>query len=576
MNNRDYWKKRFIAIENQNTEKTIKYFENLEKQFKQANKKIEAELSTWYRRFAVNNNITLPEAKRLLNSNELKELKWDVNDYIKHGKENAINQKWLKELENASSKKHITRLEALKLQLQQQVEVLYGNQLDDFDKLSRDVYHDNYYHTAFEIQKGFNVGYDLQGYNERQLEKVLNGTWGADGSNFSNRIWKHKAELLNTLNNEITLNIIKGKSPDDAIKNIAKQFNVSKNKAGRLVMTESAYISSLAQKDCYKELDVERYEIVATLDSHTSHICQDLDGEVFKMSEYESGVTAPPFHPYCRSCTCPYFDDDYGERIARDENGEKYFVPSNMKYHDWYKKFVNHDKKIDLQLLNKDDVLKVANNIKNWKKYANEIKSKYDIEIDTSVFDLNLDTVKSSFIGVEKMIKEYPEIKQYIKVLGVTDKYVMSSSFEGALLFNKTLYSNSVDDLIEFCNQASNQKLLIPNCTPEAMGVHEGTHFLERHLIEINKSYSNKRTAWNDYLESKDIVLTACYNVKKKSLNYLTDEKLRSSISIYASDNYSDSLAESFADVFANSNNAKELSKEVKKLTLERLKRGKL
>ena len=402
MNNRDYWKKRFIAIENQNTEKTVKYFENLEKQFKQANKKIEAELSTWYRRFAVNNNITLPEAKRLLNSNELKELKWDVNDYIKHGKENAINQKWLKELENASSKKHRTRLEALKLQLQQQVEVLYGNQLDDFDKLSRDVYHDNYYHTAFEIQKGFNIGYDLQGYNERQLEKVLNGTWGADGSNFSNRIWKHKAELLNTLNNEITLNIIKGKSPDDAIKNIAKQFNVSKNKAGRLVMTESAYISSLAQKDCYKELDVERYEIVATLDSHTSHICQDLDGEVFKMSEYESGVTAPPFHPYCRSCTCPYFDDDYGERIARDENGEKYFVPSNMKYHDWYKKFVNHDKKIDLQLLNKDDVLKVANNIKNWKKYANEIKSKYDIEIDTSVFDLNLDTVKSSLSVLKK------------------------------------------------------------------------------------------------------------------------------------------------------------------------------
>lgn len=362
MNNRDYWKKRFIAIENQNTEKTVKYFENLEKQFKQANKKIEAELSTWYRRFAVNNNITLPEAKRLLNSNELKELKWDVNDYIKHGKENAINQKWLKELENASSKKHITRLEALKLQLQQQVEVLYGNQLDDFDKLSRDVYHDNYYHTAFEIQKGFNIGYDLQGYNERQLEKVLNGTWGADGSNFSNRIWKHKAELLNTLNNEITLNIIKGKSPDDAIKNIAKQFNVSKNKAGRLVMTESAYISSLAQKDCYKELDVERYEIVATLDSHTSHICQDLDGEVFKMSEYESGVTAPPFHPYCRSCTCPYFDDDYGVRIARDENGEKYFVPSNMKYHDWYKKFVEGERKTDLQKLSKDEIATIVKN----------------------------------------------------------------------------------------------------------------------------------------------------------------------------------------------------------------------
>lgn len=407
MNNRDYWKKRFIAIENQNTEKTVKYFENLEKQFKQANKKIEAELSTWYRRFAVNNNITLPEAKRLLNSNELKELKWDVNDYIKHGKENAINQKWLKELENASSKKHITRLEALKLQLQQQVEVLYGNQLDDFDKLSRDVYHDNYYHTAFEIQKGFNVGYDLQGYNERQLEKALNGTWGADGSNFSNRIWKHKAELLNTLNNEITLNIIKGKSPDDAIKNIAKQFNVSKNKAGRLVMTESAYISSLAQKDCYKELEVERYEIVATLDSHTSHICQDLDGEVFKMSEYESGVTAPPFHPYCRSCTCPYFDDDYGERIARDENGEKYFVPSNMTYHDWYKKFVEGERKTDLQKLSKGELATIVKNAifnKDFVRNKEILKN-----------DIGFSKVDNSFVFVDETLQT-PVINQLNKL----------------------------------------------------------------------------------------------------------------------------------------------------------------
>ena len=576
MKNRDYWKKRFIAIENQNTQKTKKYFENLENQFKRTNKKIDAELSTWYRRFAVNNNISLAEAKKLLNSNELKEFKWDVNEYIKYGKENAINQQWMKELENASIKKHVTRLDALKLQLQNQVEVLYDEQKADYTKLAKSVYHDTYYKTAFEIQKGFNIGYDLNGYSENVFEKALNQTWGSDGSNFSNRLWKQKAELINTLNNELTLNIIKGNSVDNAINTIAKKFNTSKFKAGRLVMTESAFLSSVSQKQCYKDLDVEQYEYVSTLDSHTSKICQDMDGQVFKMSDYEPGVTAPPLHPYCRSCTCPYFDDDYGERIARDENGEKYFVPSNMKYHDWYKKFVNHDKKIDLQLLNKDDVLKVANNIKNWKKYANEIKSKYDIEIDTSVFDLNLDTVKSSFIGVEKTIKEYPEIKQYIKVLGVTNDDVMASTFDGALLFNKTLYSNSVDDLIKFCNQASDEKLLIPNCTPEVMGIHEGTHFLERHLIEMNKSYSDKLKAWDNCLESEDIVLTACYNVKKKSLNYLTDSELISNISVYASKTYSETLAESFADVFANSNNANELSKEVKKLTLERLKGGKL
>lgn len=38
-----------------------------------------------------NNEISLAEAHRLLNSNELEELKWDVQQYIKYGKENAIN-----------------------------------------------------------------------------------------------------------------------------------------------------------------------------------------------------------------------------------------------------------------------------------------------------------------------------------------------------------------------------------------------------------------------------------------------------------------------------------------------------
>ncbi|MGO0916540.1 hypothetical protein ACTPEM_26370, partial [Clostridioides difficile] len=42
--------------------------------------------------------------------------------------------------ENASARVHITRLEALKLQIQQQVEVLYGNELDGIDKLMRDIY----------------------------------------------------------------------------------------------------------------------------------------------------------------------------------------------------------------------------------------------------------------------------------------------------------------------------------------------------------------------------------------------------------------------------------------------------
>ncbi|MDN9260450.1 phage head morphogenesis protein, partial [Clostridioides difficile] len=112
---------------------------------------IEKDILAWYNRFAKNEGISLLEAKKLLNTRELEEFKWSVEEYIKYGKENAINQKWMKELENASARVHITRLEALKLQIQQQVEVLYGNELDGIDKLMRDIYTSGYYHTAFNV-----------------------------------------------------------------------------------------------------------------------------------------------------------------------------------------------------------------------------------------------------------------------------------------------------------------------------------------------------------------------------------------------------------------------------------------
>ena len=114
-------------------------------------------------------------------------------------------------------------------------------------------------------------------------------------------------------------------------------------------MTESAYFGSAAQKDCFNDLDVEKFEIVATLDSHTSDICQQMDGQVFDMKDFEAGVTAPPFHVWCRSCTCPWFEDnDDGQRAARDADGQTYYVPADMKYEDWKNSFVNGGSKANL------------------------------------------------------------------------------------------------------------------------------------------------------------------------------------------------------------------------------------
>lgn len=318
--NNDYWVRRAEQLEDAQHNKGVRFNSKLKKQYKQAEQAIQKDIDAWYSRFALNNEISLQEARKLLTKNELEEFHWNVMDYIAKGRENAISHAWEKQLENASAKWHISRLEALKIQMQNHVEFLYdGEQLSMADFLT-DVYTDNYYHTAYEIQKGFNVGYDLMRLDEDKIQKVLSKPWAADGSNFSSRIWKHKAQLVSELHNGLTQSIIRGQSPQALTKHIAERFKVSEGQAARLVMTETAFIQSASTRDCYKEMGVEQYEFVATLDSRTSELCQSLDGKVLPMAQYEVGVTAPPVHCWCFDKETEVYTSD-GWKLFAELNG---------------------------------------------------------------------------------------------------------------------------------------------------------------------------------------------------------------------------------------------------------------
>lgn len=346
MTNAEYWKQRFTQLEAAQNRKGAGAYLEIEKQYKAAQNELEAQIARWYQRFADSNGISLAQAKQWLKGQDLAEFKWGVKEYIKYGKENAINGAWMQELENASSKFHISRLEALQIQTQNSLETMFAQQMGTLKKALSDVYASGYYHTAYAVQQGFGLGWDIAGLDQAQIEKVLSKPWAVDGYNFSTRIWNSKTKLIGEVHNELSKNLLTGADPQKAIDSLAKKMGTSKSNAGRLVMTEQAYFSSAAQKDCFNDLDVEEYEIVATLDSHTSDICRSLDGKVFKMSDYKPGVTAPPFHVYCRSTTAPHFKENFdaGERAARGADGKTYYVPDDVTYSEWKKAFVDGDK----------------------------------------------------------------------------------------------------------------------------------------------------------------------------------------------------------------------------------------
>lgn len=423
MNNAEYWKLRFEQLEQAQNQKGVKAYADIERQYKEAQKQLEGQIARWYQRFATNNGISLAEARQYLKGADLKEFKWDVQEYIKYGQDNALNSGWMKELENASAKYHISKLEALKVQTQHSLEVMYAKQFGTMHGALSDAFESGYYHTAYELQHGFNVGWDIAGLDQAQIEKVLAKPWAADGYNFSERIWGNKNKLISEVHNELSRNIMLGADPQKAIDSLAKKMNTSKNNAGRLVMTEEAYFSSAAQKDCFESLGVERYEIVATLDSHTSDICRSLDGKHFPMKDYQPGVTAPPFHVYCRSTTVPYFDEqfDIGERAARDEEtGKTYYIPDDMNYQEWKETFVDGGDKSGFDVLDDGSALHYTHHEEpEPPKPKKEYLTKKKLQAKIADADVQLEDLEAQFKGVsggwtfDEVLKDFGSLEDF-------------------------------------------------------------------------------------------------------------------------------------------------------------------
>lgn len=343
MSSAEYWIKRFEELEKAQLLNEAKYITELQEVYERTLSSVKKEINNWLVRFAVNNQISLREAKKWLSVQELRELKWDIDEYIKYGKENGIDLVWQKELENASARVHISRLEALEIQIQQQIEKLYYNEQKATSEFIIESYRDNYYRTAYELQRGSNIAFKFATLNVDVVKKIISRPWTSDEQTFSDRIWKNKKALLDTLQKDLEKSL-RGDA-DEVIEKIAKDFNTSKYKAGRLVMTESAFFASVSRKQCFNELWVQQYINIATLDSKTSEECREIDGTIFDMKDYKIGVTAPPYHVGCRTTTAPYFKDEFefGERAARNVGGKTYYVPSNITYNEWLERYVYSD-----------------------------------------------------------------------------------------------------------------------------------------------------------------------------------------------------------------------------------------
>jgi SPP1 gp7 family putative phage head morphogenesis protein len=336
----EYWQKRSEQVAQRQFAKADKYAASLGREYGKAMQDIQRNIEIFYQRYAINGEVSMAEARKMLSGKELTEFKMTLEEFTAKAKDNA-DGRWTQQLNAVYYRIRVSRYEALQLQIRQQVEMMAGNRQKELRELLADTYEDTYYRTLFEIQRGTGLGASFARIDSDGLEKILQTEFA--GSNWSKRIWGDRDKLTSELRTKLAQSFIRGDRIDRTVKDLSARLGVSRSNAERLVQTESAFFVGEATAAGYEESGVvDQYEILATLDNRTSAICQSMDSRVFNLSEREVNISYPPFHARCRTTTVPYFDDeiDVGERIAKDEGGSTIYIDSNITYPQWKKKYL--------------------------------------------------------------------------------------------------------------------------------------------------------------------------------------------------------------------------------------------
>lgn len=345
----NYWEKRAERLKLEQMGKAEKVNTELKDVYSYTLKRLKQDVNSWYERFAKENDISLAKARTILDKGELKEFKMTLKDYKDQAKRLDLSKEHIQMLSNASIRQRLTRAQELYVYTAHHVEKLAKEQELQLTNLLKNVYEDSTYKTAYQVQQMQERYSHFDKVSKAEIAQAISKPWARDGKDFSSRIWDNKNLLLHSLQTEITQSLILKEGTDSLSNRIAKRLNVSYNNVRRLVETETAYIQERASFDVYDELEVEKYQILATLDNRTTDICRHLDGEIFDKKDAKIGVTAPPFHCYCRTTTIPYIrgvtDAEGTTRTARDfKTGKSVAVKGDLTYEQWEDTYVANPK----------------------------------------------------------------------------------------------------------------------------------------------------------------------------------------------------------------------------------------
>lgn len=307
-----------------------------------------------YDRYKTKHGLSNAEAAALLNTMDDETSYNEMHQRLKNGAKTTERKELLKKLEAPSFRYRINQFQ----QSQELLDIMMKSVYNQEKKISTSSYvktfNDSYYKTIYNLQNKTGINFSFNDIDPKEIDKLLKSKWS--GKNYSRRIWNNTQEVADSVKKEMLIGLMTGKTEREMSETITERFAVGAYQARRLIRTESAFVSNMADLEAYREAGVESVRFCAVHDLRTSAICQRHDRKVVPISKAVAGVNIPPMHPHCRSTIEPVIDEEIEanmkRRVKNPSTGKDEIVSANETYQEWYER-VQKGNKEDLNISKK-------------------------------------------------------------------------------------------------------------------------------------------------------------------------------------------------------------------------------
>ena len=289
--NEAYWKLRTDEIDKTVAKLQKEVYKEMAQAYVETFREIAKETNNFLMKYATDNKLDLATVNQLITPVELSEYT-EKMEQLRAMYRDTKSEYILREIKELEARMTITRFQAL----QDSINIELCKVTHEFQMTLEDTMiglFTEQYKEASEMLGIMNPTIPTEA-----IKKIIEYPY--HGKMFADSVWDNKKNLLiNHINKNLTIGIIRGDSVQKMSKQLMKDLGVLYWQAERLIRTETNYAMNQAHLQGYKDSEVvEEYEILAYIDKRTSKICKRMDGKTFKLSEAQVGVNYPPFHPF--------------------------------------------------------------------------------------------------------------------------------------------------------------------------------------------------------------------------------------------------------------------------------------